>query len=130
MLTDIKEIMKEGNNLVLSVDVLASRLGLEPGQQKKEININHYKQTFAEASTAVERLNTLLKTTDELLNSPGFENLFSQLDMTVGRVGDETEEILDHTFKQALFLMLIGFGTYIAARIIVHYFLRKFFSES
>lgn len=46
MLTELRQTITEGINLMVSANKLAERLGMEPGQVKDEFDINTYRETL------------------------------------------------------------------------------------
>ncbi len=125
VLTDLKQTVNEGNNLILSADSLAKRLGFEPGASPSEFDINDYKETIAEANVTAKQLNSLVASVERLVNAPGFENLLPQLEKTINRVEAGGEKLIGYTFGQAVLLMLIGLVGYFLAKIAYQYFSRK-----
>ena len=72
------------------------------------------------------QLNSLVAAMDQLLNSPGMEKILPKLDATIDRVGDDGEQLIDHTFRQGILLLLVWVVGYIIARLVVNFFSKKF----
>ncbi len=130
ILTELKETVTEGNKLIVSANSLAEQFNLgsrsESSKDAKPFDINDYKKTIAEANVMVVQLNSLVQAADKLLNSPGMEKLLPKLDTTIDRVGDEGEQLIDHTFRQAILLLVVWLVGYVIARLVVNYFSQKF----
>ena len=75
--------------------------------------------------SSVTQLNSLVGEANRLLNSPGWENLLPQLENTIGRVGEESDKVIDHTFVRGVFLLLIWLVGYLLARFALYYFTTK-----
>ncbi len=126
LLTDLKETLTAGNNLVVSTNSLAERLNLGATPESSEpFDINDYKETLREATETVTKLNSLVGEANRLLNSPGMENLLPKLEKTIDRVGAEGGEVIDHTFVRGVFLLLIWLVGYFLARLALQYLAKR-----
>ncbi len=126
LLTELKETLKEGNNLIVSTNSLAERLNLGAAPESSEpIDINDYKETLREVTVTVSQLHSLVEEANRLLNSPGVENLLPRLEQTIDRVGAEGGEVIDHTFVRGVFLLLIWLGGYFLARLALQYLAKR-----
>jgi len=83
-------------------------------KDSKPFDIKEYQDTIVEVTTLVDSTNRLFGTV-------GLEELLPQLVKAVDQVGNEGEEIIDHSFRQALILILIAMGAYVVARLIYNY---------
>jgi hypothetical protein len=116
----------EGSNLVVATNSLTKQLNLGASPESSEpFDINDYKETLREATGTVTQLNSLVGEANRLLNSPGWENLLPQLENTIGRVGKESDEVIDHTFVRGIFLLLIWLVGYFLIRFALYYFTTK-----
>jgi hypothetical protein len=125
VLTDIKQAATETNKLMISLNSFTDKFESEPQEDSQPFNINDYKETAAEIAAAGAQLNSLLESLDRLLNSPGMERLLPQIEDAITIAGEEGEELIDHSFRQAALLLLIWFVVYIIARLLVSYFSKK-----
>jgi len=67
----------------------------------------------------------LAKSVEQLHQLPGWENILPRIDTTIDRVGVEGEEVVDHTFKQVLLLILVWMVAYFVVRLAVHFLFAK-----
>ena len=129
LVTELRRTLAEGNNLMLSTTALAEKLNLDASSEKpgdsKPFEIQGYRDTIAEVSVAAGKLTMLVDKIDDLVASDGLESLLSHIDKTIGKVEDESEEFIDHTFRQALFLILIWLVGYVAAKLVLQRFAKK-----
>ena len=130
MLTDLRLTLVEGNNLVSSVNSLSQRLGLDASSGRSEshaktVSIAEYRKTISDATQLVNQLTLLTKTVDKLLQSPAWVTLQPLLERSVDRVGAKGEQIIDHTFRQVVLLMLIGVIAYVVARLLYQYLSKR-----
>jgi len=130
VLTDLRLTLVEGNNLVASVNSLTKQLGLEASSGKAEskakpVSIDDYRKTIADATQLVNQLNTLTNSVDQILQSPAWEKLQPLMDKSVDRVGAEGEQMIDHTFRQVVLLILISMVGYVVARLLYQYLSKK-----
>ena len=126
ILSLLKETLMEGSNLVVATNSLTKQLNLGASPESSEpFDINDYKETLREATGTVTQLNSLVGEANRLLNSPGWENLLPQLENTIGRVGEESDGVIDHTFVRGVFLIMIWLVCYFLARFALYYFTTK-----
>jgi hypothetical protein len=84
----------------------------------KPFDIKEYQDTIAEVTTLVE-------STNQLVGTVGLEKLLPEIVKTIDQVGNEGEELIDHSFRQAVLLILIAMGAYIVARLIYNFLNQK-----
>ena len=126
ILTEVRQTVIEGNKLIVSVNSLTDQLNLGSSSEDSEpFDINEYKETITEATMTVTQLNSLVESLDRFLSSPGMEKLLPEIENAISQAGDEGEELIDHSFRQAALLILIWFVAYIIARLVVNYFSKK-----
>jgi hypothetical protein len=106
---------------------LASKLGLDQpaGEDSRPFDIREYRDTLSEASKTAGELARLVDAADRLVASGGLEQLLPQVAETLDRAKKESEELVNHTFRQAILLILIWMVGYVAARLMVRYLSRK-----
>ena len=122
LVTELRKTIEGGNNLVLTVNTLTEKFNVgEPSPEPKDskpFDIKEYQDTIAE-------LTTLIETTNQLVGTVGLEKLLPELVKAIDQVGNEGEALIDHSFRQALILILIAMGAYVAARLIYNFFNQK-----
>ncbi len=125
VLSDIKQAATETNKLMISLNSFTDYLESESPEDSQPFIINDYKEAAAEIGEAGSRLNSLVDSLDRFLSSPGMEKLLPQLENAIGAAKDEGEELIDHSFRLAVLLILIWLVAYIVARLAVNYFSKK-----
>jgi len=130
ILVTLRETLTEGNNLIVSANALAERLDSNTFQENSRegsepFDINNIRQTVAEVTVTTKQLNSLVESIDRVLNSAGLEKLLPHLISTIEQVGDEAEDLVDKTFRQAVILILILLAGYLVVKLILHYVSRK-----
>ena len=122
LVTELRKTIEGSNNLLLSVNTLAETFNVgEPSPEPKNakpFDIKEYKDTIAEVTTLVE-------TTNQLVGTVGLEKLLPELVKAIDQVGNEGEEIIDHSFRQGVLFILIAMGAYIIARLIYNFLNKK-----
>ena len=107
LVKELRKTIEGGNNLLLTVDKLADKSDVgESSAEPKDsepFDIKDYQDTIVDATTFV-------KATNQLVDTVGLENLLPELISTIDRVESEGEELIDHSFRQAIFLILIALG--------------------
>ncbi len=127
LVTEVRLTVVEGNHLLQSASALSEQLNLDFSQSAEDtvdsepFDLQAYRATMADVSKVVEKLTKLLETTNRLLASGGLEKLFPQLDKSVDNVERESEELVDHTVRQAILLIVIAMVAYIIARLVYTY---------
>ena len=127
LLGNVRLVLEEGNGLVVSLDQLAGRLGLDQSSEgeSRPFDIRDYRETLSEASKTAGELARLVDAADRLVASGGLEQLLPQVAETLDRAEKESEELVNHAFRQAILLILIWMVGYVAARLMVRYLSRK-----
>ena len=127
LVTELRKAIEGGNNLLLTANTLTEKFNIgEPSaapKDSKPFDIKEYQDTIAEVTTLVE-------TTNQLVGTVGLEKLLPELVKAIDQVGNEGEELIDHSFQQALILILIAMGAYVIARLIYNYLNKKLINPS
>ena len=97
-----------------------------PAGAAAPVSIEDYRKTIVDATQMVKQLTTLTKSMDQLLRTPAWEKLQPLLEKSVATVGDESEQIIDHTFRQGIYLILIALVGYVIARLAYQLLAGKF----
>jgi hypothetical protein len=122
LVTELRKTIEGGNNLLLTANTLTEKFNVgEPSAEPKDskpFDIKEYQATIAEVTTLVE-------STNQLVGTIGLEKLLPEFVKAVDQVGNEGEELIDHSFRQALLLILIAMGAYVIARLIYNYLNKK-----
>jgi hypothetical protein len=118
LVTELRKAIEGGNNLLLTVNTLTEKFNVgEPSPEPKDskpFDIKEYQDTIAEVTTLVD-------STNRLVTDIGLDNLLPQLINAIDRVEGEGEELIDHSFRQGIFLILIAMGAYVIARLIYNF---------
>lgn len=115
LLTDLRQTLTEANTLVASTDTLAQRFVTE--EPARPFDIEDYRKTIADAGAVVQDLNVLVQSANELLSSPGAEDLTPALTGAVGAAGRLGEDLVDYTLWRAALLILLALAGYVIARL-------------
>jgi hypothetical protein len=111
LVTELRETLAEGSNLLVSATAFTEKLDLGKPADKaadaKPFDIQEYRDTIAEVSGTARELTTLVDKMDGLLTSEGWGQLLPQIVNTLAKVEGEGEKVINHTFRQAIFLILI-----------------------
>jgi hypothetical protein len=122
LVTELRKTIEGSNNLLLTVNTLTEKFNVgEPSPEPKDskpFDIKEYQDTIAEVTTLVE-------TTNQLVGTVGLEKLLPELVKAIDQVGNEGEELIDHSFQQGILLILIAMGAYVVARLIYNYLNKK-----
>jgi len=118
LITELRKTVEGSNNILLTVNTLTDKFKVgapspEP-KDSKPFDIKEYQDTIAEVTT-------LVKSTNQLVGTVGLEKLLPELVKAVDQVGNEGEELIDHSFRQGILLILIAMGAYVVARLIYNF---------
>lgn len=94
---------------VVSVESLTARsTSDEPpsGEPRKPIEMAEIQAIAEQTTVAVEQLNTLVGSIEQLLDSPSWDPRMDNLDGAIARVDEAGADLIDHAFRRGL--MLIG----------------------
>jgi hypothetical protein len=133
LVAELRKAFEEGNMVLASANTLTDKFGIgqpsdSPGDEKP-FDIHDYKATVAEIGHTADKLTRLAESTTHLVGTDGLEKLLPQFIKAIDDVERESEELVNHTFRQAVLLILIAMGAYIIARL-VYNFLNKKLIES
>ncbi len=127
LVRELGKVIEGSNNLLLTANTLTEKFNVgEPSAKPKDskpFDIKEYQDTIAEVTTLVE-------TTNQLIDTVGLEQLLPELVKAIDQVGNEGEELIDHSFRQAVLLILIAMGAYIIGRLIYNYLNKKLINSS
>lgn len=111
------------NTTIGTFDALMKRFGIgEPeraGTQDTNsapFNILDYARTAEQLTVMAQELNTLLRATDEKLDSPALDRRLKELDAIAGRARADAKSLLNHAFLLGAALVLLTFVCALAYR--------------
>lgn len=129
LLADVQQTLTVGNELMTSTNStlsttsdLVARLGLDQSAT------NGQAIDIVALTGAVEKLNTLVASLGQLLESPGWEQRLPQLLQVLDKAELEGEDFVDHTFIRAIMLMLIFLLGSFLTGLLYKYVTRRVFS--
>jgi len=131
LLTELRHTLTEANTLTVSVDGLAQRFDVgAPTESAEPFDIEDYRRTIVDTGTVVEQLNTLVLSTDGLLNSPGADRLVPGLIEAINEAGQTSEDLVDHSFIRAALLILFALVGYVIARLCYRWLAMRMFGST
>lgn len=139
VLAELRTTIEAGNQLTLSVDALAERLDLggederqtrEPVEPAEPFDIEDYRQTLIQATTAIHDLNDLVGSTHRLIDSDGAGRLVPQVATAIDDVGTMGEAMIDRVFARAVLFLILALVGFIAARLAYRWLETRFSSST
>ena len=122
LVTELRKTIEGSNTLLLTANTLSEKFNVGQPSAKSEdsrpFDIADYQETIAEVTT-------LLESTNRLFGTLGLEELLPQLIKAIDQVGNEGEEIIDHSFRQGVLFILIAMGAYVSARLSYNFLNKK-----
>jgi hypothetical protein len=134
LITELRHTLAEANTLTVGVDGLAQRFDigepLPPGVVEEPFDIEEYRATLIDARTMVTEANGLVHSTNELLNSPGANQLVPSLVEAINQAGETSEGLVNHTVIRAIFLIVIFLVGLVIARLCYRWLELKIFGDA
>ena len=118
LVTEVRQTLSEGNNLLEAATTLVEKTGMDQPADEP-FDIQDYRDAIADASKATNELSVLVDKINILIDSDGMQQLLPQITSVITTVGDKGEQMVDHTFRQAILLILIWLTGYIIVRLVL-----------
>jgi uncharacterized membrane protein len=127
VLTDLRNTLSSGNDLLVTTNSLLTKLdiGAPSDTPSEPFDIKDYRDTVAEVSNTARELTTLVNSTNQLVTTVGLEKLLPQIAEAIDQAEDEGRKMIDHSFRQAVLLIIIWMVAYILARTIINYITKR-----
>lgn len=112
MMTDLKQTIVAGNELLTSATTLTERLNLQAsvagdGVPSKPFDIRDYRATLTEASTVIQQLDGLVKSVEQLMVSPGWANSLPRIIEAIEQIEAKGGRWITYSFLLGVALVLI-----------------------
>jgi hypothetical protein len=121
LITELRHTLAEANSLTDSVDTLAQRFDIgappEPGVVEEPFDIEDYRATLIDARAMITEANGLVHSTNELLNSPGADQLVPSLVEAINEAGETSEGLVNHAVIRGIFLIVVFLVGLVIARL-------------
>jgi hypothetical protein len=129
LLTELKMTLVSGNELLVSTNALLAHLNVgqaEGGETalSRPFDIKDYQATLQEASTAIVKLDGLVKTIDQM----GLENKLPTIITAIEKLGQQGEEWVLQAFMLGVVLILILLIGLVFAMLSYRYIAQKMLS--
>ena len=127
VLTDLRQTLSSGNELLVTTNSLLTKLdvGTPSDMTSEPFDIKDYRATVVEVSNTARELTTLVNSTNQLIATAGLENLLPQIVEAIDQAEDEGRKMIDHSFRQAVLLIIIWMVAYILARTAINYITKR-----
>jgi hypothetical protein len=127
VLTDLQQTLSSGNDLLVTTKLLLEKfdVGDPSDQPATPFDIKDYQQTISEVSNTAQELTALINSTNQLVTTVGPDQLLPKIVAAIDKAEDEGRNLVDHSFRQAVLLILVWMLAYSVARIIVHFVTKR-----
>jgi len=127
VLTDLRQTLSSGNELLVTTNSLLTKLdvGTPSDIPSEPFDIKDYRDTVVEVSNTARQLTTLVNSTNQLVATAGLDNLLPQIVEAIDQAEDEGRKMIDHSFRQTFLLIIIWMVAYILARVTINYVTRR-----
>lgn len=126
VLAQLNQTLETGNNLVTSANTLADKLDL--GDTSEPFNIKDYQETMVQSSVVIAQVDGLLNRTEKIMASSDWKKTVKILVETLDRVEKKGEKVLDYTFWQVAWLIMIFLFGLLLVLICQQYFAKRVFA--
>jgi len=131
LLTDLKQTLNSGNDLLTSANTLVERLNLgqadtETTTPSKPFDIKDYQTTLVEASSVIQQLHGLVRTVDQM----GLEKTLPQIIKAIEQVEKHGVDWVVFAFFLGIALILLFLVGSVIAMLAYRYFYRRIFEPS
>ena len=118
LLSDLKQTLEVGNELIVSANALMAN-------QAKPFNIEDYQKTLVELSNSAQELTKLATSVERISDNIGVYQLVPQVVKAMDKAGSEGEELASHTMRLILVVIGVWFVAYVIARLLILYVTNK-----
>ncbi len=91
----------------------------------RPFDIKDYHETVTEVSNSAQELTTLVNSINQLVTTVGLDQLLPKIVAAIDHAEDEGRKIIDHSFRQAVLLIIIWMVAYVVARAIVNHITKR-----
>jgi hypothetical protein len=131
LLTELRQTLGVGNELLTSTNTLAARLKLGEGEAPSEpFDIKDYQATLVEASNVIRQTDGLVKTIDQLMLSPGWEKGLPRVIEAMEQAGQKGDEWITHAFLLGILLILFLLMGAVVAMLSYRFAARRLFGST
>jgi len=131
LLTDLQQTFATGNEFVASVNALTTQFkSVTPSESTKPFDIRDYQMTLSELSNSAQELTKIAASMERISDKIGGEHLLLQVVNALDRAESEGDELIDHTTRKMILLIVIGLIGYIISKLLIQYFANKIKSQA
>jgi DNA replication initiation complex subunit (GINS family) len=126
LLTDLRQTLETGNQFVGSLNTLATQFkSANSSEPAKPFDIRDYQTTLVELSHSAQELTKLAAMLDRISDKVVANQLIPKVENALDTAESKGEELIDHTMRQMVLLILIGLIGYIIAKLLIEYISTK-----
>jgi len=126
LLTDLRQTFATGNEFLGSANALATQFQSgSPTEPVRPFDIRDYRMTLVELSNSAQELTKLADSLERISSKVSADKLIPQVVNALDRAESEGEELIDHTIRQLILLIVIGLIGYVIAKLFIQYFSTK-----
>ncbi|MHC4686663.1 MAG: hypothetical protein ACYTEW_20490 [Planctomycetota bacterium] len=124
LLTDLKETLTAGNDVLTVTNTLVERLNLGGATTASEpFDIKDYQATLGEASNVIQQLHGLVRTVDQM----GLEKSLPQIIKAIDRIEEQGKKWVTHAAILGIVLIIIFLIGAVFAMLAYRYFSQRIF---
>jgi hypothetical protein len=122
MLSDLRQTLEAGNELIASTNALTAAFGFsESSGEGRPLDIKDIHMTLVELSNSAQKFTELAVTLERISANLDLDHLVSQIVEAMDKAEDEGEELVDHTMRQLIVIIAVWFVGYLIARLVILY---------
>ena len=128
LLTEVRDTLQSGNQLILSANELANMLPT-PNPNETEatpaMSVDDYRAVLADVRETIRELTSLLTVAEKTADSPVLEKVNQLIATSMDQAGKEGEELINLSFKRGILLTLFAMVALLFVQIIFIYVKKK-----
>jgi hypothetical protein len=124
MLSELRQTIEAGNQLLASTNTLISR-GREPNNQGKPFDIADYQKALVELSNSAKELTKLATTVERISRDIGIDELIPQVINAMEEAESESEKLAKYATHMILVVIGLWFVAYITAKLLILFASKK-----
>jgi hypothetical protein len=124
LLSDLRQTLEAGNQLIASANTLMAGLG-GPAGQAKPFDIADYQKTLVELSNSAQELTKLATTVERISSDIGVDELIPKVIKALDEAESESDKLAKYITRMLLVIIGVWFAAYVIAKLLIIYVSNK-----
>ncbi|MGD8992927.1 MAG: hypothetical protein PVI00_15830 [Desulfobacterales bacterium] len=124
LLSDLRQTLEAGNQLIASANTLMADQA-NPAGQAKPFDIEDYQKTLVELSNSAQELTKLATTVERISSDIGVDELVPMVIKALEETESESEKLANYITRMLLVIIGVWFAAYVIAKLLIIYVSNK-----